>query len=79
MGWALKGSGRDGWYGGQVLDYAVGALPVSSCVCAVEELSDVCGVGEDGGGEALLFYGFTFLQEGWGGQVLSYAVRALPT
>jgi hypothetical protein len=30
--------------GGQVLDYAVGALPGSSCVCAGEELSDVCWV-----------------------------------
>jgi hypothetical protein len=27
--------------GGQALDYAVRALPGSSCVCAVRELSDV--------------------------------------
>ena len=45
LGWLFVfagGVGRDGWRG-QVLGYAGRALPSSSCVCAREELSDVCG------------------------------------
>jgi hypothetical protein len=45
-GEALTDWGCDRW--GLVLGYVARALPGSSCVCAIEELSDVEEVGRDG-------------------------------